>query len=255
MRIDISLAKNYKSSTQIARVLTENWVQKNSYCPNCGNESLSNYKNNKPVADFFCSSCDEDYELKSKNGKLGTKIVDGAYDSMINRVSSIQNPNFFFLTYNKKNWDICDFLLIPKHFFVPEIIEKRKPLSVSAKRAGWIGCNINLSKIPSIGRVFLIKHSKEIDKVTVLHKWKETLFLRKKVSEKKGWLLDILNCIDKIPNLDFNLQELYQFEDMLSYKYPSNKFIKDKIRQQLQLLRDNGIIEFKTKGNYRKLFG
>lgn len=97
LNIDISKAKNYKSSAQIARVLTEDWVQNNSYCPkNCGNNYLNNYKNNKPVADFFCSNCNEDFELKSKNGKLGNKIVDGAYDSMIKRVSSIENPNFFF---------------------------------------------------------------------------------------------------------------------------------------------------------------
>lgn len=255
LNIDISLAKNYKSSTQIVRVITENWVQNNSYCPNCGNHNLKNYKNNKPVADFYCSECKEDFELKSKCGKLGTKIVDGAYDSMIKRVSSIDNPNFFFLTYDKKYWDVVDFLLIPKHFFVPEIIEKRKPLSDSARRAGWTGCNINLEKIPIIGRVFLVKHSKEIDKEIVLRKWKETLFLRKRISDKKGWLLDILNCIDKIPESDFTLQDLYEFENNLSMKYPNNKFIKDKIRQQLQLLRDNGIIEFKSRGNYRKIFG
>lgn len=173
---------------------------------------------------------------------------------MIKRISSIENPNFFFLTYNKKSWDIYDFLLIPKHFFVPEIIEKRKPLSDSARRAGWVGCNINLSKIPSLGRVFLIKQSKEIDKDIVLNNWKETLFLRNKIFDKKGWLLDILNCIDKLSNSNFTLQELYQFENMLSIKYPNNKFIRDKIRQQLQLLRDNGIIEFKSRGSYQKLY-
>jgi len=36
-------------------------------------------------------------------------------------------------------------------------------------------------------------------------------------------------------------------------KYPNNNFIKDKIRQQLQLLRDKGILEFTSRGNYRKL--
>jgi len=25
---------------------------------------------------------------------------------------------------------------------VPEIIERRKPLAITARRAGWIGCNI-----------------------------------------------------------------------------------------------------------------
>ena len=33
----------------------------------------------------------------------------------------------------------------------------------------------------------------------------------------------------------------------------ANNFIKDKIRQQLQLLRDKGIIEFVGRGNYKKV--
>ena len=62
-----SLAVNYHSQSQISRVLTENWVLENAYCPNCGNSKLNNFDNNKPVADFFCNSCREEYELKSKN--------------------------------------------------------------------------------------------------------------------------------------------------------------------------------------------
>jgi type II restriction enzyme len=72
----------------------------NSYCPNCGKDQISEYPNNQPVADFFCAFCNEDYELKSKNGNLGKKIVDGAYSSMIERITSDVNPNFFFLTYS-----------------------------------------------------------------------------------------------------------------------------------------------------------
>ena len=37
------------------------------------------YRNNKPVADFYCGNCSEEYELKSKHGEVGKKIVDGAY--------------------------------------------------------------------------------------------------------------------------------------------------------------------------------
>ena len=36
-------------------------------------------------------------------------------------------------------------------------------------------------------------------------------------------------------------------------KYTNNNFIKDKIRQQLQVLRDQGIIEFNGRGNYKKI--
>ena len=53
--------------------------------------------------------------------------------------------------------------------------------------------------------------------------------------------------------LDDTLDEVYKFEGKLKLKYPSNNFIKDKIRQQLQLLRDKGIIEFVGRGNYKKV--
>lgn len=102
------------------------------FCPNCGS-NLSTHINNQPVADFFCNQCNEDYELKSGK-KIGLKIVDGAYFTMIERLSSNKNPNFFFLNYTE-NFQINNFIVIPKHFFIPEIIEKRKPLGVNAQRA------------------------------------------------------------------------------------------------------------------------
>ena len=42
-------------------------------------------------------------------------------------------------------------------------------------------------------------------------------------------------------------------ESILKQKYPMNNFVKDKIRQQLQILRDREIIEFLGKGRYKKV--
>jgi len=248
------LADNYKSKSQIARVLTEDWVKNNSYCPSCGNAYLSEFKNNMPVADFYCSSCSEQFELKSKKGnKVGNIINDGAYSTMINRLSSNDNPNFFFLTYDNTSWSVNNFIIIPKHYFTPEIIIKRKPLPVTAKRAGWTGCNINISKIPENGRIYLVENSRIITKKNVHAKWKGTEFLRNKKGESKGWILNIMKCIDAIQKDTFSLDEMYLFEKQLKEKYPNNNFIKDKIRQQLQILRDKGLIEFKSRGVYKKI--
>ena len=43
LNFNIDLAGGYKSNSQIARVLTENWVKENSYCPNCGQLPLNDF--------------------------------------------------------------------------------------------------------------------------------------------------------------------------------------------------------------------
>lgn len=252
LNFNINLAEGYSSNSQIARVLSENWVKENSYCPCCGELPLNEFENNRPVADFYCNQCSEEFELKSKKGKLSNTITDGAYSTMIERVSSNQNPNFFFLTYSK-NWTVDNFLIIPKQFFTPEIIVKRKPLSENAKRAGWTGCNIDISNIAEGGKVFLVKNTKIIDTKVVEKSFNKTLFLREKSIDSKGWILDIMLCVDAIKKKEFTLKEIYQFEQKLKLKHPTNNFIKDKIRQQLQLLRDKDIIEFVGRGKYKKI--
>jgi len=62
-----------------------------------------------------------------------------------------------------------------------------------------------------------------------------------------------MGCVDLIKNETFALEEIYKFEQKLKSKYPNNKFIKDKIRQQLQILRDKGVVEFIGRGNYKKV--
>ena len=251
LKFDIKVAKAYSSPSQRIKALTEQWVKNQIYCPNCGRIDIGKYPNNKPVADFFCLNCKEDYELKSKQGKMGTKIVDGAYRTMIERLQSSSNPNFFFLNYNLLSFKVSDFVVIPKHFFVPEIIEKRKALGPNAIRAGWIGCNILLRSIPEAGKVFFVREGREQPKAKVVKEWQKTLFLREeKQLSAKGWLLDIMNCLERIGKRDFLLGDVYKFEDELSSKHPENYHIKDKIRQQLQFLRDKNYIEFVGRGLY-----
>ena len=48
----------------------------------------------------------------------------------------------------------------------------------------------------------------------------------------------------------FSLQELYQFESYLQRIHPRNQNVRPKMRQQLQILRDLGLIELTRPGNY-----
>lgn len=252
LSLNTQLADNYKNQSQKIRVLTEAWVGSAIFCPNYGHAYIDKYPNNQPVADFYCSNCKEDYELKSKQDSVGIKIVDGAYHTMIERLQSSNNPNFFLLNYDLRSLEVSNFLVIPKHFFVPEVIEKRKPLSPTARRAGWVGCNILLNHIPQTGKIFFVREGEIEPKEKVLSDWKKTLFLRnEKEISAKGWLLDTMLCVEKIGRKEFSLDEVYVFENELGKKYPNNRHIKDKIRQQLQALRDGGYLEFTGRGNYR----
>lgn len=246
-----SLAANYSSTPQIIRVLSEAWVKDNAYCPNCSTQPLAEFVNNQPVADFYCATCKEQYELKSKKAKLSNIVNDGAYDTMIERINSENNPSFFFLTYSPK-LRVNNFLIIPKHFFKSAMIIKRKPLPPTARRAGWVGCNIDLRQVPDSGKVFLVKNQQVIAREKVTQQFQKTLFLREQTPQARGWTLDVWQCIDKLDN-KFTLQQVYAFSDELQLKYPENNHVKDKIRQQLQVLRDKGIIEFLGRGRYRKL--
>jgi type II restriction enzyme len=245
-------AELYASGSQRARVLTEHWVASQVYCPSCGNAQIVRYQNNNPVGDFFCSVCKEDYELKSQKSQFGAAVVDGAYRSMIRRLSGNANPNLFLLNYDLKSLHVTNLLIIPKHFFTVEIIEKRKPLSLTARRAGWIGCNILLQGIPSAGRIAIIRNGLIEPKADVLNKWQRTLFLRaQRDLQAKGWLVRVMRCVERLEKREFSLDEIYRFEAELASAYPDNQHIRAKIRQKLQVLRDNGYLEFLGGGTYR----
>lgn len=250
--LDWTISTIYKSKSQKARVTTENWVHTSSFCPTCGNDSLCQHPTNKPVADFYCTHCNEEFELKSKESirqYTDTLITNGAYYTMVERITSSNNPNLLFMIHNKKV--VTNFLLIPKYFFVPAIIEKRKPLGPQARRAGWIGCNINLHNVPSVGKIFIIRNGVEIKKSEVVLQYELSKPLYNKDIEYRGWLLDVLLCVDRL-GTEFTLNQIYDFENELSVKHPGNSFVREKIRQQLQKLRDAGYIEFLGKGRYGK---
>ena len=155
------------------------------------------------------------------------------------------------LGYDVTKREVRNVCVVPKHFFVPEIIQERPPLAATARRAGWIGSNILIGKVPEAGRIFVLRNGIPEPKDDVLAKWKQTLFLRRQGIEGRGWLLEVMKAVDLIGQSEFTLQDVYAQEDRLSAIYPNNNNVRAKIRQQLQVLRDNGYLEFTGGGHYR----
>src|SRR5690606_21159365 len=187
------------------------------------NPQLSQLPNNAPVADFFCPSCSDQYEVKSQKKAFGAKGADGAYYTKRERLNSATNPNLLLLNSDLAASSIRNVCVVPKHFFVPEIIEKRKPLAATARRAGWVGSNILLSLVPNSGRIFVVRDGIALEKKTVLANWRRTLFLRETGLEARGWLLDVMKCVELIGRREFGLDDVYAFEDRLSTLYPDNR--------------------------------
>ncbi len=252
LTFDPSAGDRYKHGPQRIRNLSEHWLGRAIYCPGCGNQTLSRYGNNKPVADFHCASCRADYELKSQARMFGASVADGAYRTMIERLSSAQNPHLFLLHYSPVLHSVMNLIVVPKYFFIPDMIIKRPPLSPTARRAGWVGCKIMLGTIPQAGQISLIRNGIVRPKSEVLLAWQKTVFLRdQKDAVSKGWLLNVMRCVERIGRSEFTIQDVYQFEDEMSVLYPSNRHVRQKMRQQLQVLRDKGLLQFTGRGTYQ----
>lgn len=241
----------YDSSSQQARVWTEKWTGRWIYCLNCKNDQVEKFENNKPAADFYCAACNEQYEVKSTKGKFGTKVVNGAFKTLSERLASDTNPNFAFLSYSASKREVRELFFVPKQFMSIEKIEKRKPLASTARRAGWVGCNILLGKVPSSGKIYVVRDGISQSSDLVRNQWQKTLFLRQTPIEARGWMVDVMRCCEGIGRAEFEINDIYAFEGKLGEIYPGNKHVKEKIRQQLQLLRDNQYLDFVGRGRYR----
>ena len=114
---------------------------------------------------------------------------------------------------------------------------------------GWVQ---HLKNVPEAGRIFVVKNGALVPKELVLERWNQTRFLQRGGVEARGWLLEVLRCVEQFGSAEFTLTDMYAFEDHLSRVYPDNQHVREKIRQQLQVLRDHGFVEFLRRGVYRR---
>lgn len=96
------------------------------------------------------------FQLKSKATSIGESISDAGYRAMIESIMSGRVPNLFVLHYEKTTWTAKNVLLVPHYVFSVSVIQRRKPLSDTARRAGWIGCNILLRSVPPTARIDVV---------------------------------------------------------------------------------------------------
>lgn len=252
LRCNTDLASNYKAGPQIARILSEEWCGRELYCAACDSDRILASRPNTEAIDFTCPKCEQKYQLKSSRSWNTAKIPDAGYQAMIRAIREDRTPNLLLLQYTSE-WYVRNLLLVPHVFFTEGVIEERKPLSSTARRAGWVGCNIVLRYIPVDGKISVVSAGSPESKQDVRRNFERIKGLETLTPHLRGWTVEVLNVIRQLKSKWFSLEDVYQFEARLSAVHPRNRNVRPKIRQQLQVLRDLGIVQFLGGGHYALL--
>ncbi len=251
LRLPSEGLERYKSASQRARVGTESWGATNFFCPACDSPHLRPSPQGTAAIDYVCPSCDSPFQLKSQSKPLGSRIVDAAYSEMKRAILEDRTPNLFVLHYDLDLWTVRTVLLVPHFAFTLSTLEKRSPLAPTARRAGWVGCNILLDRIPPYARIRMIDDGKAQSAKEVRRAYRRLRPLEKLQVEKRGWTLDVLQVVQSLGKTEFTLADVYAHADALAKLHPKNRHVRDKIRQQLQILRDLRLLDFLAPGHYR----
>lgn len=166
--IDLSVASRFVSQAQAARLALETWASFNLYCLNCDRNDLEQLPDNTPVADFECFACESRYQLKGKNGRLGKQIPGAAYRPTVEAIRAGTLPDHVLVEFDTRFGTVVFVDAFPGRLITEERVLPRKPLSSTARRAGWQGCNII---VEGLGRVRIVEPA-GLDRSHVRGKWK-----------------------------------------------------------------------------------
>jgi type II restriction enzyme len=244
--------EGYTSACQIARRISENWGKSNLFCAACNNDSVSPTTANTKAVDFICPKCASGYQLKAGRRWNEHRVPDAAYSAMMDAIASDKVPNLLVLQYTPE-WRVHNLMLIPSFLFSASAVQKRKPLSPTAKRAGWVGCDILLSAMPEVGKLRIVNRGHVVASSVVRHQYEQLRPLVRVTPRLRGWTLDVLRTVQSLGRSEFTLADIYEYDERLGVLHPDNKNIRPKIRQQLQVLRDLGLVLFRGNGLYRIL--
>jgi type II restriction enzyme len=242
----------YKSGCQITRRISEDWAAENLFCAACSNNCVSRAPANTKAIDFTCPLCEAGYQLKAGRQWNERRVPDAGHAAMMAAIESDRVPNLLILQYTDQ-WRVQNLLLIPSFLFNASAIEKRKPLAMTARRAGWIGCNILLAAMPDHGKIRIVNSGVINASGTVRNEYRRLRPLARIRPKMRGWTLDILRIVQSLHRSEFKLNDIYAYEQRLQTLHPDNRNVRPKIRQQLQVLRDLGMLEFQGRGKYRLL--
>jgi type II restriction enzyme len=181
------------------------------------------------------------------------------------------------------------FIARPQLRLPASAIIKRNPTTPKGRSKPWIGCNIALTRlhevtarqarVPADARIAVVTESAVLPASEVREKFKRVKPLKDISVTQRGWTLDVLNAIRRLGKTDlsrlgngernlaeskgprgpserarasqFTTADAYAFTRELERLHPDNRHVRDKIRQQLQVLRDLGLLLHVERGIWR----
>jgi type II restriction enzyme len=173
---------------------------------------------------------------------------------MMREIRADKPPALMLMQYDPA-WCVRRLVAVHPIFVTPSIIRKRATAH-TRPRSGqlyWM-CDFDLSVVPDVGKIVVVKEHKARSEKDVRAEFEALKPLKDVSKQSRGWTGLVLGAVRKIGNQEFTLAEVYAHEEAMHAVYPENSHVRDKIRQQLQVLRDLGYVEFLSKrGEYRML--
>lgn len=150
----IQSEKKWTSNSKIVGEAVEDCVI-TMLCPICNNKELIKYNMNEKSKDVMCKGCNCQIQIKAKKQikkeETSLKLLGAEYKTTCSSIKE-NNVHYLVILYSVTNdiYTINDIYFINSEDINETCIIPRKPLSPTAKRAGWQGCTLIFNKFKSI---------------------------------------------------------------------------------------------------------
>ena len=251
LKCNPEIAAHLSSASQRTRVITEDGFSRFGYCLKCDSNTLTQTRAGTICQDFYCPKCEQPYELKSAKRAHTNIVQDGGYDSMMETICGENVPALMLMHYSPQ-WCVQGLVAIHPVFLIPDVVMKRAKPHIRPKtgKEYWM-CKLNLSSVPDDGKITLISNGIVRPHVEVRRQFQESARFETLPVTKRGWVALVLATVRKIGKMRITNADLFSHEESMHAIFPGNSHVRDKIRQQMQVLMRLGYVERTAPGEYR----
>jgi len=143
VKLDFAEASRYASRSQVARVAVETWAATNVVCVRCQSPLVLVPANTK-LLDALCLRHHHEVQVKAIAGVASDRLLAAAHGPMLQRLTAGSLPDYLIVSYDRLREIVVLAEFIDGRRIDGARLTARTPLSMDARRAGWIGSTIDL---------------------------------------------------------------------------------------------------------------